>query len=159
MNFEQAILKINNIDWKKFRHTEKKDFEQAREYMIRAAKFLKEYSLPPIPPLYINIAELLGSKERIVLSDYCSSECIQALSEIKFHNRPMFILECYLELSKFSDIQNQYKKYLEVYEPLILLIEMGIDFGVCDNGIEIQNSCWYPRTSWLNIFHSIDNIK
>ena len=149
MYFEQAIERINQINWKAFGHTKIEYSEKGSQYLIRMAQFIKENSFEPINPLVINVAELLGSKDRIELWDYCPVESVTALSR---YNLVKDMLERYLELSRFSDIHEEYKKYLKIYEPLVELVELGIPYIYRDHGLMVYNSGLWPLHNWYEKF-------
>lgn len=76
MYFENALNRINHINWKKFGNP---DAELTKveylgyEYLRRMAAFYSQQSVPPILPLVTNIAEILGDTEEFSL-DCCKVE-------------------------------------------------------------------------------------
>ena len=149
MDFKDAVERVNKIDWDLFGNIDIKKRGLVGEYLKRLAKFFDENSFEPMHPLFTDISFLLGNKREINISDYCPPKVLGALEHSRCVRR---ILEYYLELAYYSDIYNKYKVYLEIYEPLIQLIEMGGDFAFREGGIMIYRGAYYPLNGWYKLY-------
>lgn len=85
MYLDKALQRINEINWDVVGlNMSKSDTHLGYEFLRRLARFFKEQSQKPVPPLYANIANLLGDEEVVVLSDYCNKEATEFLDEKKY---------------------------------------------------------------------------
>ena len=57
-----------------------------------------------------------------------------------------------MKLSKFIDGNSDYTEYLEIYDPLIGVLERGGRFQYKDDGIMVQNSGLFPLYGWYEKF-------
>lgn len=149
MYFKDAVERVNKIDWDLFGNTDIKKRGLVGEYLKRMAKFLDENSFEPRNPLFINVSFLLGNENEINLLEYCSPKAQNILENSPYIEKT---LEYYLELADYSDTYNKYKVYLEIYEPLIQLIEMGGKFAFREGGIMIYRGAYYPLHGWYKLY-------
>lgn len=149
MYFKNAIERINKIVTQKLEGTLDEQKKLGYEYLRRMASFVKEKSLKPINPLCINIATILGDSEEDEYIKYCSFEI-----QIAFENKvlPQMIINFYLQLAKFADNNQNMALYLQVYEPMIKLLEQGVDFGFREGGLMVDNVMFFPLGGWYHRF-------
>ena len=62
------------------------------------------------------------------------------------------IIKGYLKLSEFIDEKNILIKYLEIYNPLIRILERGGNYQYKEGGIMVQNSGLFPLHGWYEKF-------
>lgn len=147
MYFENALNRINHINWEKFG---KPDAELTEveylgyEYLRRIAAFYSQQSVPPILPLVTNIAEILGDTEEFSL-DCCK---VEVPEKVKGQWIPKCTLEFYLQLARFSDKNPNAVQYISVYDPLIQLLENGYNFTYKERGLYIFDLSLYPLSNW-----------
>ncbi len=161
MYFEEAVKRINKIDWKLFDKTvcSKEDLEIHRlgsRYLKNMALFFYEQHIPHRNPLYTNIAELLGYKEKVDIKEYCNP-IIEDVLENCFV--PKYMIECHLQMAKLVDMEPKYEKYLNIYEPMICLIELGFNFGHREGGLMVYEVGYYPFYNWYKGFLELMGIK
>lgn len=150
MYFEEAVKRINKINWELFGEVvfDEKNLKVSglgTEYLKNIALFFHEQHISPINPLFANVAELLGYKEKVEIKNCCNIIVKEAL---KNKNLPKYIIECYLQLAKLADIDKKYEEYLKIYEPIICLIESGFNFGYKEGGWMIYRMGFYPLNTW-----------
>lgn len=162
MYLDEAIVKINNVKWDVVgTSVSKEDVKLAREFLRRLAQFFKEQAIKPRPPLFSNIAQLIGdNEEEIVISDYCNEEASKFLSRSIYTGK---IFEYYIQLANYADKDPKYAKYINVYEPLIKIIERGGLFDLRHQSLDIQNVGHMPLSGWFEKFVTkepldIDNL-
>ncbi|MGG4147290.1 hypothetical protein ABEW34_29660 [Paenibacillus algorifonticola] len=151
MYLDEAIVKINSVKWDAIgTNVSKADVKLAQEFLRRLAQFFKEELIKPRPPLFSNIAQLLGdNEEEIVISNYCSEEASKFLGRSIYTGK---VFEYYIQLSKYVDEHQKAIKYLNVYEPLIKIIERGGLFDLRHQSLEIQNVGHMPLSGWFEKF-------
>ncbi len=154
MYFEQAIERLNRINWKnigkeRWAH-ENDNFVYGCEFLKRMAHFFKEHNEKNVKllPFLIDIALYLEKGtitlenvfdeevEEIVMAK-CNENFKQAFGTFPLVAR---ISACYLKLAMLSDEKEAYSAYLDVYEPLIQLFESGGGFRYCESGMSFFNS-------------------
>lgn len=71
MYFDQAITRINNIDWDKVgTNLSEEDDDLGAAFLYRLADFYSETLLKPYPPLFSDIAMLMGDKREVSFDEY-----------------------------------------------------------------------------------------
>ncbi len=151
MYFDDAINRINKIEWKKLEEamgdTEK---DLGYEYLRRMAEFVNKQELPPnINPLLVNVAFTLGDRTEINYVEQCSLEVQETLTN---NVLPKHILNFYLQLAYYADYNTEVERYLQIYEPLIQLLERGFLFAFREGGLMIYNVAFYPLNGWYERF-------
>lgn len=151
MFLDKAIQRINDIQWDRVGHNPSStDAQLGYEFLRRLAHFFKEQSIKPTPPLYANIARLLGdSNEEVIVADYCTLEASGFLSDNLYVGK---IFGYYIQLAKYADQSPDTMKYLHVYEPLIKIIEKGGLFILKHLELDIVNVANFPLHGWYNRF-------
>ena len=151
MYFEQAVERINGIDWElfgiMFYHRERNDL--GGNYLRNLALFFHEQNIPPFHPLFTNVAEFLGYHEKVDLK-YCCNTIVDDV--LKYSSCPRRMIECHLQLAKLIDMDKTYEKYLKIYEPMIGLIELGFYFAYREGGLDIPGQGLYPLHNWYERF-------
>ena len=148
--------RINNINWNNFgKLGDRLDSDLVYEYLRRAAKFYKENSVKPVAPFYFDVVWSLGYKfgkelPEMDLSEFFEEKTVRNLSKggVMVKN----IIKGYLKLSEFIDEKNFLIKYLEVYDPLIRILERGGNYQYKEGGIMVQNSGLFPLHGWYEKF-------
>ncbi len=150
MYLDNAVQRINTINWDIVgSNPSKTDTHLGYEFLRRLAQFFKEQSIKPVPPLYANIANLLGDSEEVNISDYCNSEATKFLSENMFVGK---IFGYYLQLAKYADKNPDAFIYFSVYEPLIKIIEKGGLFILRHLELDIAQVANFPLQGWYERF-------
>jgi len=157
MYFEKAISKINNISWGVIGENRSGNYEDlGYEFLRRMALFFKENRLDPLPPSMTNIAKLLGdTKNRLEISNYCTLNAIEFLNESLYTKK---VFEYYLQLARYADEYPKVSRYLEIYEILIKVIELGGCFYLKHNELEIEGKAYYPLKGWFERFSSKEPV-
>ena len=150
MYFTKAVARVNNIVWSKSGKTLNNNVNHlGNEYLRRMAIFLKEQSLKPVNPLCVNVASVLGDEEGTDYIEYCS---VEVQSAVRDKTLPRMILNFYLQLADYSDYNKKAASYLQIYEPLIQILEQGFIFAFRDGGLMIYNVGYYPLSGWYDRF-------
>ncbi|CAH1224487.1 hypothetical protein [Paenibacillus sp. JJ-223] len=151
MYLDQAILRLNNINWSLVGTvSNKEDADVGYEFMRRLASFFKETQLAPKPPGLANVANLLGDSEgEIEIAALCNSDVVQFLSEDKNIQRMM---QYYLQLARYADKNPDVHRYISIYDPLITLLERGGVFRITLRELVIKNGGTYPLNGWYERF-------
>ena len=142
MYLEEAINRINKIDWKKVKvETRKDEKDLGYEYLCRIAEFIDEHKLNKRNPLFINIAFELGYGSDIKYIDYCNLAVQKSLIgyPVPEHN-----LNCYMQLADYADQNKEVVRYLQIYDPLIQLMELGFLYAYREGGFIIYGGGFYP---------------
>ncbi|MBD3922415.1 hypothetical protein H8B09_26925 [Paenibacillus sp. PR3] len=150
MYLEKALQRINGINWDVVgSNLSQSETHLGYEFLRRLAHFFKEQSQKPVPPLYANIAKLLGDEEEVVISDYCNEKAIEFLDENKYVGK---VFGYYLQLAKYTDKNPDAQIYLDVYDPLIRIIERGGLFILKHLELDIVNVANFPLNGWYERF-------
>ena len=150
MYIEQAIARINNIDWDRVGTiVSKKDGDLGIEFLERLADFYSETALKPYPPLVSDIAMLMGAHNEENFEPYYTEKTKKFLNITLYQNK---IIEYYLKLSQLADNNPKARKYINVYEPLIEIFERGGSFNLRKNDLDIENVIFIPRNNWFDKF-------
>lgn len=155
---DKIIKRINNIKWDEV-GTKSWDNEGdlAYEFLRRLAKFHKDESIKAINPLISNVAELLGDTNgKVDLSKYCNEKTMNALLYDVSRSK---IIEYYLQLAIYADINPKAANYMIVYEPLIKVLEKGGDYCLKINSLELRNSAYCPLSGWYERFKDKNAIN
>ena len=149
MYFDDAVERINKIDWGRINMEGGKDAQNLGcQFLHRMAIFTRDHSLTTnYNPLFRNIAAELGDKESIDIADYCSIEAQTVLNTVL-----RSIIMCYLQLAKYSDQNPDAYKYMQVYEPLIQLLEEGFLFTYREGGLMIFGGGLYHLHHWYETY-------
>ena len=146
MYFEYAIERINKIDWNNLGNPASQNEKHlGYEYLKRMAHFFYSQNLKPINPLFTNIASLLGDKEIMNIMEYCNVEAQEALEDKSMMKASLTL---YLQLAKYSDKNKNAGMFLQIYEPLIQLMEEGFVFAFREGGFQVFNTKFYPLYDW-----------
>lgn len=82
MYFENAIERINKINWNKLGNPASQNEKNlGYEYLKRMAHFFYNQNLKPMNPLFTNIASLLGDKEIMNIMEYCNVDAQERLED------------------------------------------------------------------------------
>lgn len=150
MYFENAIERINKINWNQLgNHVCQNEKNLGYEYLRRMAQFFNKQNLKPINPLFTNVASLLGDNEIMNIMEYCNVDTNEALKDKSVMKA---ILMFYLQLAKYSDQNESAGIFLQIYEPLIQLMEDGFIFAFREGGFQINNAKFYPLNDWYARF-------
>lgn len=157
MYYNKALDRINRIDWTPLGTRVGKDEQRMGfKYLCRMAGFVEEQSIKPINPLLINIAKILGDVEEI---DYVENCNVQTRTALKNKSTPRYIVNFYLQLAHYADENNDISVYLQIYDPMICLLEQGYSYGFREGGLMIYHADLYPLSGWyerfLKKFHSL----
>ena len=116
--YSQAIERISVIDWSRL--GEEETVSQSylcREYLRRAAKFLKDYPGTCVPPFIMISNSITEPKEKV--------ETIEVLNNIS-HSYHKILVTSYLELRALIDDKNPIAMdNKDLFEPAIKLYERG----------------------------------
>lgn len=148
MYFENAIERINNIKNKEISDKFKEKY--GYKFLKELSNFYSEINVKPIPPVYSNIAKILGDKEEIIIYDYCDEKILDEIEDKK-------VIKNYLQLARYADKYNEYAKYLKIYDPLIKVFEYGGRVLIKYNSLEITNEGFYPLSNWYLRFQAKEN--
>lgn len=155
MNLEQAITRINNIEWDKVGiKASKEDGILGAEFLHRLANFYNEKLIKPYPPLLSDIANILGDNSEMDFDQYYNDMTREFLNKTIYQNK---IVEYYLKLSRLAEKNLEAKQFLNVYEPLIEIFEKGGSFKLRKNDLEIEQIIFIPLNNWFDKFNK--NIK
>lgn len=151
MYFNDAINRINKIEWEKLGQTiGNSERDWGYEYLQGMAEFVNEQALKPnINPLLVNVASVLGDRTEINYVEYCGVEVQEALIN---NALPKHILNFYLQLANYADHNRNVERYLRIYEPLIQLLENGFVFAFREGGLMVHNVAFYPLNGWYERF-------
>lgn len=148
MYYNKALNRINRVNWLQLgicKDKQRKGFE----YLCRMAGFVEEQSIKPINPLFINIAKILGDEKEIDYVEKCSEETRTVLkNKCAITNMVNF----YLQLAHYADENNEAQIYLQIYDPMIQLLEQGYDYEFREAGLMIYNVGLYPLSGWYERF-------
>ena len=153
MYFEQAIERINNINWSGLSVRGGDDDKNlAGKYLHRMAVFIRDHSIDR--KIYLtNIAAELGDEGSIDIADYCR---IEAQEVLKRETLPRYMTMFYLQLAKYADQNPDAYEYMQVYDPMIQLLEEGFIYGHRERGIMIYGGTFYPLSNWYEKFLNIN---
>ncbi len=150
MYFEQALTRINNIDWDKVgTNISDENGDLGVMFLSGLADFYSETLLKPYPPIVSYIAMLMGDKREVSFDEYYSDKTKKFLCQTQYQSK---IVEYYLKLSQLADRNPEVEKYIKVYEPLIEIFEQGGSFLLRYEGLEIKDICFIPLYTWFDKF-------
>lgn len=150
MYFENAINRVNQIKWEKLSITNHEDEQNlGHEYLRRLAIFFYDQKIKPINPIVANVAALLGDESTINIENCCN---LKVLESLKDKSIPKAVVMFYLQLARYIDQVQETESLLEIYEPLIRLLEKGFVFGYREGGFMIYNAKLYPLNGWYDRF-------
>ncbi|MCP1225523.1 hypothetical protein [Sebaldella sp. S0638] len=153
MNFKNAINRINNVNWNNFMKLgTKEDNLLVYEYLRRLAEFYDEKGITPFGSLYFNAVNP-GKECEIDLKLILEMEVVENL---KYSHMMRNMISCYLELAKYSDEKPEYSKYLEIYDPLIRILERGGDILYRDGGLMVRNGSIFSLSGWYEFFKNAE---
>ena len=151
MYFEEAVKRINSIDWEKFGTNERRDEEgHVSKYLHRLEELIRECveGTIPIHPLYCaNVAKYLGDTETVNIADYCSPIVLERTEN---HRLVQYVIEWYLQLVKYAECNEMAEKYVDVFDSLITLLESGRRFFNGDGGINVPGTGYWPLHGWYS---------
>ena len=150
MYLDNAINRINKIEWKKSMvPVNKYKHHLGYEYLRRAAIFINKQEIKPINPIFLNVASVLGDEEERNYLELCRPETIAAL-ENKCAQRNMVVF--YLQLANYVDKYGAEEEYLQIYDPMIRMLEEGTFYEFRDGGLMVYNVGLYPLHGWYDNF-------
>ncbi len=150
MYFEQALTRINNIDWDKVgTNISDENGDLGVMFLSGLADFYSETLLKPYPPIVSDIAMLMGDKREVSFEEYYKKKKKKFLCQTQYQSK---IVEYYLKLSQLADRNPEVEKYIKVYEPLIEIFEQGGSFLLRYEGLEIKDICFIPLYTWFDKF-------
>lgn len=152
---DNAVSRINDIKWEEVGTiVSNEDADLACEFLRRLALFYKNECLRPQPPMFSNIAKLLGDTENeLLISMYCNPRVLEFVANHQYIEK-LFVF--YIQLSIYVDKKPKYTEYLNVNEPLIRILERGGFFVLRPQELEIQNVKYIPLNGWYDRFVSIE---
>ncbi|WP_432774820.1 hypothetical protein AAFJ72_16660 [Brevibacillus gelatini] len=155
MYLDKAVSRINGIKWEEVGTiVSNGDADLGCEFLRRLALFYKNECLRPQPPMFSNIAKLLGDIDNeLLISMYCNPKVLEFVGNYQYLSK---IFEFYIQLSIYVDNKPQYTEYLNVYEPLIRILERGGFFVLRPQELEIQNVKYIPLNGWYDRFVSAE---
>ena len=152
MYLEQAIARINNINWDKVgTKTSIENGNLGEEILQRLANFYNETSIKKYPPLFSDTASLMGDNRELNFNEYYNDKTKRFLGRTMYQSK---IVEYYLKLSRLADDNALARKYINVYEPLIEIFERGGSFKLRKNDLEIEHVIFIPFNNWFEKFKS-----
>lgn len=150
MYLEKAVARINNIEWEKTGTNSSEEIGQLGvEFLRRLADFYNTTSNKQFPPLFSDIAKFLGENSKIDFNQYYNTNTKEFLDKTIYQNK---IFEYYLKLSKLADENPAARQYLNVYEPLIEILERGGLFKLRKNDLEIEHIISIPLNNCYDKF-------
>lgn len=157
MYFEKAINRINQIEWERLSIINRADEQNlGHEYLQRLATFFHEQKIKPINPLVANVASLLGDESTIDIADWCDTKVLESLEDKSI---PKAIVMFYLQLARYIDQVPENAPLLDIYEPLLRLLEKGFVFGYREGGLMVYNAKLYPLNGWYDRFVNATPIE
>ncbi|MDM5279686.1 hypothetical protein QUF95_19985 [Paenibacillus silvae] len=155
MYLNDTVCRINEINWGKVGTVvSNEDADLGYEFLRRLALFYKNEGLRPQPPMFTNIAKLLGDTENeFPIAMYCNPEVLEFVDDYQYLKK---IFEFYIQLSIFVEKNPEYTVYLNVYEPLIRILEKEGFFVLRPQELEIQNVKYIPLNNWYDTFSTTE---
>lgn len=158
---KEYIDRINNIQWEKIgTNKDPKIKYLGYEYLRRLAKFYKDTNTKVYPPMCSSIIAAITNNIKLNESKkFVDTYCNEPAKKAMYCKSGMrAIIEYYLQLAEYSITHPETKKYLDVYEPLIRLLEIGGDYILKNTGLEIRYGGMYPLGNWYERFVDADEI-
>ncbi len=153
MYLEQAISRINNIEWDEVgTKISGKCAVLGAEFLQRLANFYDKTSNKPYPPLFCDVATVLGDTGKMDFEQYYNEKTKKFLSKTIYQYK---IFEYYLKLSRLADENFEAQQYLNIYEPLIEILERGGSFKLRKNHLEIEGITSIPLNNWFYRYRNI----
>ena len=155
MYLDDTVCRINEINWEKVGTiVSNEDADLGCEFLRRLALFYKNEGMSKQPPMFTNIAKLLGDTENeFPISMYCNPRVLEFVSDYQYLKK---IFEFYIQLSIFVEKKQKYTEYLNVYEPLIRILERGGFFVLRPQELEIQKVEYIPLNNWYDTFSTTE---
>lgn len=150
MYFDKAIDRINKIEWSKTEEiiTEEKQ-NLGYEYLRRMANFVNVQKIKPTNPLILNVAQILGYETTVDYLKYCN---LETQKNLKNKWVPQNMVVYYLQLADCADKNENVEIYLQIYDPMIRLLELGYLYGYREAGLMVFGVGLYPLGGWYNRF-------
>lgn len=153
MYLEQAITRINNIDWDKVgTNPSSEDGDLGVIFLSRLADFYSETLLKPYPPIVSDISMLMGDNREVSFDEYYNDKTKKFLCQTQYQRK---VVEYYLKLSQLADHNPEAGKYIKVYEPLIEIFERGGSFMLRYEGLDIKDIVYIPLYTWFEKFKKV----
>ena len=155
MRIEKSLNRINNINWNNYgKLGDRFDGDLVYEYLRKLAKFYKENPTKPLAPFYVDVVRSLGFEFDRELTDISLSEFFEEkiVENLLTSRMAEYTIKGYIKLSKFIDENSDYTEYLEIYDPLIRVLERGGGYRYKDGGIMVQNYGLFPLHGWCEKF-------
>ena len=150
MYLEQAITRINNIDWDRVgTKSSVEDGNLGKEFLRRLANFYSKTLFKRYPPLASDIARLMGDNREANFEKYYNDKTKEFLCKTIYQSK---VIEYYLKLSQLADDNPEARAYISVYEPLIEIFECGGSFNLRKNDLDIENVIFIPLNNWFDKF-------
>jgi len=151
MYLDDTVCRINRINWGKVGTViSNEDAALGCEFLRRLALFYKNEGLKPQPPLFTNVAKLLGDTEgEFPISMYCHPRILEFVADYHYLKK---IIEFTIQLSMFVEKKQEHSAYLNVYEPLIRILERGGFFVLRPQELEIHKIEYISLNGWYDRF-------
>lgn len=144
-----AVSRLTKVDWNNLKSAVgAKHAEYLSDYFRRAARFLQENE-PEMDLAFFDAAELLCPGE--VRLDEGAEMCLSKLAESEVGGLVRAICKSHLKLIALAASGNAHaKRHSELYEPLISILESGVDLGGVRKGELIFGVEGYaiPLSGW-----------
>ena len=105
--------------------------------------------MKPYPPLFSNLAKILGDNSDIDFTEYFDEKTGKYINETSYKSK---IVEYYLQLSLYDENNLEFAQYLDIYDPMIRLYEKGGSFKLRKNDLEIVGVIFIPLHNWFEKF-------
>lgn len=102
MYLDDTVCRINEINWEKVGTiVSNEDADLGCEFLRRLALFYKNEGLRPQPPMFTNIAKLLGDTENeFPISMYCNPRVLEFVSDYQYLKKSLSFIYNYRYLLK-----------------------------------------------------------
>jgi len=143
MYLEKAIKRISSIC--KMEWTDDKDtiVKLVNQYLIDFAVFFHNENLEQFNPIYANISYFLGDHRDINLEHYCNIDPL--LSKRTWYK---YFMIRHVQLAELAENNTTAEKYVNIYDPIITLIEKGCDFVYRHGFWEFYGYFAIPMHGW-----------
>lgn len=113
------------------------------------------------PPKFSNIVALLTGNIELMDSEKCVNKYCNEIAKkvLKKNIDIQRYIEYYFKLAEYVCKDSSNIMFMEIYEPLILLIECGGDFILSYNELEIRNAAVFPLRRWYEFFKNTKEIN
>lgn len=111
MHLNDTVCRINEINWRKVGTiVSNEDADLGYEFLRRLALFYKNEGLRPQPPMFTNIAKLLGDTENeFPIAMYCNPEVLEFIDDYQYLKKYLNFIYNYQYLLKKTGIHCLFK--------------------------------------------------